>query len=125
MALGLASCPAELVKIEAQWAAFVDQVNAILATGCSTVLPAFTVTATTIELVVNALYPGVGAAVGGIVGAVQAVANAICNVKPGKLGAAPSSASLPSTEKRFRFRSTASPADRRANCRLIRGGISG
>jgi hypothetical protein len=81
-AFALTGCAGQLANIQTQWAAFIDQVNAILATGCSTVLPAFTVTATTIELVVNALYPGVGAAVGGIVGAVQTVANAICNVKP-------------------------------------------
>lgn len=81
-ALAVAGCSTQLATIQQDWSTFIDQVNAILAAGCSTVVPAFTATATTIEAVVNILYPGVGAAVSGVVGAVQEVASAICSTVP-------------------------------------------
>lgn len=79
----LGGCTAQqIAQAQAQWANFIDDVNQLLAAGCSTALPAFTATANTIEAVVLAIYPALSAAVSAGAAAVQAVAGAICRTVP-------------------------------------------
>ena len=81
-AFALAGCSStQIATAEQDWANFVDQVNKLLAGGCS-LLPGFVATANTISAVVTALYPTIGAAIAAGSSAVQAVANAICGAIP-------------------------------------------
>lgn len=82
-ALVAAGCtPGQIAQAQQNLANFVDDVNNVLRAGCSTLLPAFTVTANTVEAVAAVLYPSVAAAVAAGALAVTNVANAICSAVP-------------------------------------------
>jgi phage-related protein len=78
----LGACTTSTTNIATEWSNFVDQVNQVLAAGCSSGLT-FLATAESIASVVASLYgPGGTAIVGTISGAVTAVATDICSAVP-------------------------------------------
>lgn len=78
VALGLAGCTAaQQAQITTAYDNFLAQVQSIVASGCS-VATGFIPAIPSIEAVVNILYPGLGTAVAGVAGAINAVASALC-----------------------------------------------
>lgn len=76
--LAVAGCTtAQQAQITAAYNNFLAQVQSIVAAGCS-VGEGFIPAIPSIEAVVNILFPGLGTAVAGVAGSVQAVANALC-----------------------------------------------
>ena len=78
--LAIAGCTsAQIATAQSDVANFIDQVNALVAAGCATGVPAFVALASTVESVAAALYPSVSAAIAAGVAAVNSVASAICS----------------------------------------------
>ena len=76
--LALAGCTAaEQAQITAAYNNFLAQVQSLVAAGCN-VGTGFIPAIPSIEAVVNILFPGLGTAVAGVAGAVNAVATALC-----------------------------------------------
>ena len=76
--LAVAGCTtAQQAQVTAAYTAFLAQVQALVAKGCS-IGTGFIPAIPSIEAVVNILFPGLGAAVAGVAGAVNSVATALC-----------------------------------------------
>ena len=77
--LTVAGCTtAQQASITAAYNQFLAQVQAIVAKGCS-IGQGFIPAIPSIEAVINILYPGLGTAVAGVAGAINAVSSALCS----------------------------------------------
>ena len=83
-ALVVAGCTtAQQATITAAYDDFLSQVQSLVAKGCS-IGAGFIPAIPSIEAVVNILFPGLGTAVAGVVGAVNTVATALCGATAGQ-----------------------------------------